>query len=134
MSQYLVDTNHLSPLVTSGHPLREIIYHRLEAGDSFAIATPVLSELLFGIRSVPRATQNLQQWRVLRKYFAIYDVTEQIAEEAAELRSNLRRRGWQLNIIDSFIAVIALHNHQILLTTDADFQGIPDLLQENWRT
>ena len=134
MSQFLFDTNHLSPLVTIGHPLRETIYRRLDAGDSFALATPVLSELLFGIRSVPRATQNLKQWHLLRKYFAIYDITEHIAEEAAELRLNLRRCGWQLNIIDSFVAIIALHNNQILLTTDADFQGVPGLLQENWRT
>ena len=43
---------------------------------------------------------------------AIYDITEHVAEEAVELRLNLRRRGWQLNIIDAFVAVIALHNNQ----------------------
>ena len=49
MADYLLDTNHASPLVTLGHPLRDEILRRLDEGHTFAICVPVLTETLFGI-------------------------------------------------------------------------------------
>ena len=49
MSDYLLDTNHASPLVTLGYPLQQRVFQRLDAGDNFAICVPVLAETLFGI-------------------------------------------------------------------------------------
>ena len=46
MADYLLDTNHASPLVTLSHPLRERIRQRLDAGDSFAVCVPVITETL----------------------------------------------------------------------------------------
>lgn len=62
MAHYLLDTNHLSPLVTMEHPLRARVLRQIQAGDHFAIAAPALTEFLFGIPSVPRARQNLAEW------------------------------------------------------------------------
>ena len=58
MANYLLDTNHASPLVTLSHPLRERILEKLDAGDDFAICVPVITETLFGIGILPRAKQN----------------------------------------------------------------------------
>jgi serine/threonine protein phosphatase PrpC len=38
VTAYLLDTNHLSPLVTLGHSLRNKILAQVQVGDSFAIA------------------------------------------------------------------------------------------------
>lgn len=35
MTDYLLDTNHLSPIVTIEHPLRQKIITQLQAGDTF---------------------------------------------------------------------------------------------------
>ena len=59
MTSYLLDTNHASPLVTLGHPLRERILTRLDEGHSFAICVPTLTETFFGISVLPRATLNI---------------------------------------------------------------------------
>lgn len=48
------------------------------------------------------------------------------------LRVQLRKQGWQLGGIDSMVAIIAVRNQLTLLTTDKDFQGVPDLKLENW--
>lgn len=133
MTQFLVDANHLSPLVTPGHPLRERIQRRFEAGDTFAIPAPVLNEFLFGIGTVPRATQNWLEWELIQSDFGYYEVDANDALIAAKLRLELRKYGWQLDIIDSFTAVIALNYDLTLLTTDKDFHALPDLKQENWR-
>jgi tRNA(fMet)-specific endonuclease VapC len=132
MAGYLLDTNHISPLVTYGHPLRARILPLLQAEDPPAIPTPALTETLYGISLLPRAQQNLIEWDRLAPGFAYYDVTRQDAEHAARLQVALRRRGQQLATVDALIAVIALRNDLILLTTDRDFQAVPFIQVENW--
>jgi tRNA(fMet)-specific endonuclease VapC len=132
MTTYLLDTNHISPLVTVGHSLRVKLSERQQAGDTFVIPSPVLSEFLFGIGGLPRARQNMQEWQLLKADFAIYSVDTTIAEQAAELRINLRKHGVQFGLVDAFSAIIALQGKFVLLTTDADFQALPQLRQENW--
>ncbi len=105
----------------------------MEKGETFAIAAPALNEFLFGIGTLPRAVHNLREWERLKQDFQVYAMDRLDAEESAKLRLALRRRGWQLGIIDSFIAVIALRYDLTLLTTDQDFAAIPNLKQQNWR-
>jgi len=54
------------------------------------------------------------------------------AEEAAGLQVFLRQRGWQLDTVDALIAAVALRHDLTLLTTDRDFQAVPQLRTENW--
>jgi len=133
MTNYLLDTNHISPIVTIEHPLRQKILTQLQAGDTFSIATPALSEFLYGIGTLPRAKRNLREWERLKQDFRYYSVDRMDAEQSAKLRLALRQQGRQLGIIDSLIAVIALRNNLILLTTDKDFGAISSLKQKNWR-
>ena len=133
MAEYLLDTNHISPLVTLGHPLRDRILARLQTGDIFSIIFPTLHEFLFGISILPRAEQNLEEWRQLKGLFKYYYLDEVLVEKSVELRVLLRHQGWQLELIDSLVAVTALQNDLILLTTDKDFQAVPKLRQEDWR-
>lgn len=132
MASYLLDTNHLSPLVTLGHPLRARVLTRHNSGDEFSIPVPVLTEFLYGIRLTPRAIASLREWDLLQDRFGYYTVGVVDAQEAAELQVALRRTGWQLATVDALIATIAIRNNLILLTTDGDFRPIRQLAQENW--
>lgn len=132
MSNYLLDTNHLSPLVTLEHPLRARVLQQLNQGDAFAVAILSITELLFGIGTLPRAAQNRLEWNRLRPNFDVYAPDEMDAQEAADLQISLRRRGRQLETVDALVAVVALRYDLILLTTDRDFEALPDLPQENW--
>lgn len=132
MANYLLDANHISPLVTVGHPLRQKISQRLQAGDVFGIPTPALTEALFGFRVLPRANKNVAEWKKLSTRFDYYGVDRQDAEQAAELQVTLRRRGWQLHTVDALIAAIALRYDLTILTTDKDFRAVPGLRWENW--
>jgi predicted nucleic acid-binding protein len=132
MANYLLDTNHLSPLVTLNHPLRQRVLHRINAGDRFAICVPVLTETIFGVGILPRAAQNLQELSYVRALTNCYIPDETDAEEAAQIQIQLRRKGRQLETIDALIATIALRYSLILLTTDQDFETVPQLLQQNW--
>lgn len=107
MADYLLDTNHVSPLITLSHPLRQRILQRLDEGDSFAICVPVITETLFGIGMLPRAAQNLAEWERLKPLLPCYIPDEVDAEWAAELQVSLRRHGWQLETVDGLIAAVA---------------------------
>ena len=132
MADYLLDTNHASPLVTLSHPLRERVLLELDAGNTFAVCVPVITETVFGIGLLTRAEQNLAEWKRLKALIPCYVPDDTDAESAAELQIALRRRGWQLATVDALIAVVALRYDLTLLTTDRDFQSIPELRHENW--
>jgi predicted nucleic acid-binding protein len=134
MATYLLDTNHLSPLVTIDHPLRVKVLRQNQLGDHFAVAAPSLTELLFGIQTVPRAQQNLLEWHRLRPIFLFHQIEPVDAELAATLQLGLRKRGRQLQTVDALIASVVLRYDLILLTTDQDFQAVAGLPQENWVT
>lgn len=92
MANYLLDTNHLSPLVTIEHPLRARILRRLESGDSFSIPTVALSEFIFGIISLPRAKHNRAEWEQLKLRFDYFNCDRYDAEQAAELSLRIAER------------------------------------------
>lgn len=132
MTRYLLDTNHLSPLVTVGHPLRTKLLLRMQQGDRFAIGVPALVELLYGIQVIPRSRQNVVEWEQLRSIFLFYHIDQTDAEQAATLQVTLRQRGRQLQTVDALIAAVALRYGLTLLTTDRDFLAVTGLVQENW--
>ncbi len=132
MSNYLLDANHVSPLLTPGHPLRLRVFQQMEQGDGFGICIPVITETLFGVGIAPRAAANRAEWERVHALFSYYVPDETDAVAAADLQITLRKRGRQLATVDALIAAIALRHHLILLTTDRDFQAVPNLAQENW--
>jgi len=134
MAHYILDTNHLSPIVTIDHPLRDKLVQCIRQKEEFTIPTPVLTEFLYGIQVLPRAKQNMEEWEKFSETFYYREVDRDDAEQAALLQVSLRRRGWQLNTVDALIAAIALRYDLILLTADKDLSAISELKQENWLT
>jgi len=132
MTDYLLDTNHASPLVTLDHKLRSKILARRDQGDTFSICVPVSTETKFGIGVLPRAKSNLEEWRNLMSLLKIYELDADDAELAADLQISLRKRGWQLGSMDALIAAVALRYDLILLTADKDFSEVEGLTTENW--
>ena len=132
MTRYLLDTNHISPLVTLSHPLRHRIFTNISNDDTFCVATLCITEVLFGMGMLPRAIDNLNEWERMRERFTILSFQRIEAEQAARLQIALRRNGRQLGTVDAIIAVIALRDDLTLLTTDNDFDAIPDLKTSNW--
>ena len=132
MSDWLLDSNHLSPFVTLGHALRLRVYEALGHGERFGVAAPMVMEIMAGIISVPRAAENLAEWEFLKRDFLYYGTSLLDAEFAAELQVSLRRRGWQLHSMDALIAAVAIRNDLVLLTTDRDFRTVPGLKYTNW--
>ncbi len=134
MVGYLLDTNHLSRLVNTHHPLRIHLRAAITAGDVFFVILPVITETVAGFSILPRAKRNWAEWQELRPTFILLPLDEVDAVDAAQLQVLLRRTGRQLTTIDALIATIALRYDLTLLTTDGDFASVPLLRLENWLT
>ncbi len=132
MTDYLLDSNHASPLVTLSHPLREKVLSEIDNGNTFALSVPVLTETLFGLHMLPSADRSITEWARLRHGIICYQVDESDAEIAATLQASLRKKGWQLETVDALIAATALRYKLVLLTSDRDFSAILELKRENW--
>ncbi|MBM7842304.1 type II toxin-antitoxin system VapC family toxin [Herpetosiphon giganteus] len=132
MAIYLLDTNHASPLITPHHPLRHRVITAIAAGATFAICVPMVTELIFGIGLLPRAVANRAAWAQIQPLFPCYLPDETDAVNAAEMQIALRRQGRQLATVDALIAALALRYDLVLLTTDKDFDAVPELRIENW--
>ncbi len=58
VAKYLLDSNHAGALVTVGHKLGRSVRAQSAAGDVFHVHVLVLSEVVFGFSTLPRAIQN----------------------------------------------------------------------------
>lgn len=133
MAHYLLDTNHASTLVTLHQQLRQKVLTAIAAGHDFSVTVPVITESVYGMSLLPRATTNRQEWHKLRQEVACFDLDETDAFTAADLQLDMRKKGLQLKTVDALIATVALRYDLILLTADKDFHAIPNLRYENWR-
>lgn len=104
----------------------------MRTGNRFAINVPILAETLFGIRILPRGSENLTTWAQLEPQLVCYVPDGTDAVQAVDIQLSLRRRGRQLATVDALIAVTALRYDLTLLTTDNDFAPVPGLRVENW--
>jgi len=76
-------------------------------------------------RLLPRATQNLAEWRSFGPASHVTSPDEADAENAAALQRSLRRQGWQFRDVDAFIAVVALRYNLVLLTFRQRLRPVP---------
>lgn len=62
----------------------------------------------------------------------IWPLERSLARLYAEAFDELRRRGRALSQVDIMLAALARQMNATLLTSDRDFEALPDLRLENW--
>jgi tRNA(fMet)-specific endonuclease VapC len=129
---YFVDTNHLSGAINPVSPLRERIYQQHRTGARFRTCIPVVCEVEVGIQDSPHlASYRRQLGHVLRK-MSLIPLDLEMARRYGEAYRELRRMGCVLSQVDIMVAAIVRHLKCILLTSDRDFEALPDVRTENW--
>ncbi len=129
---YLVDTNHLGAAINPVSRLRERIYQEHRKGIRFRTCVPVLCELEAGIQDSSHvASFRRHLSHVLRK-MTLVPLDPSIARAYGQIFLELRRRGRPLSQVDTMLAAIAREMNVTLLTTDSDFEALPDIRTENW--
>jgi tRNA(fMet)-specific endonuclease VapC len=130
--RYLLDTNHLSAAVNPRSSLRERLREAHRKGFTLGTCLPVLGELEIGFQQTPDPERNRQALQVVRRHVRLWPLDEPLARLYGEIYHALRRRGRVLSPIDIMLAALCRHRDLTLLTSDRDFEALPELRAENW--
>lgn len=131
MTAYLLDTNHLGEAIR-GSAILERLHLARRSGHRIGTCAPVLCELAAGVVQTPRFDDN---WRALDAFLREVRVWPLSVETAAiygKLYKELRAKGRILSQVDMMVASLARQLKLTVLTTDRDFEALPDIRTENW--
>jgi len=124
----ILDTNALSAWAEGNSTCRPAF---LEA-TRLTVPVIVLGEYLYGIRQ-SRYRDRYETWLNQNLPFTkIQPVTDQTANEYADLRIYLKKKGTPMPANDVWIAALALELNFPVLSNDAHFDLVPNLLRLNF--
>lgn len=128
MRRYLLDTSLVAGLLNNRPRAVALItpwIHSREAATSIL----VYGEVVEYIRSRPNYAAHYQALRSLLQRVHPYFLTYPILERYADLRRQLRppHGPGLIGDVDTLIASTALERNLTLVTTDSDFQRVPNL-------
>jgi tRNA(fMet)-specific endonuclease VapC len=132
MKRYLLDTNHIGEAVGRVSVVRDRIQQLHRQGTVFGTCGPVLCELLVGVVLRKDAAKTRRRLDRLLQVVRMWPIDLAIADRYAEVYHELRKAGRALSQVDILLAALARNWNAILLTTDQDFQALPDVQVENW--
>lgn len=132
MPDYLLDCNHLSAALRKVSPVRERIHQGRRAGHRFISCYPVLCELEVGIQQTPKPEENRRRLTQLLRQVRLWPLDAETARLYGAVYLDLCRQGRALSQVDIVLAAFARQHKLTVLTTDRDFEALPDLRVENW--
>jgi|SRR5579884_2239296 len=132
MSRYLLDTNHCSAAIRRVSPLRDCLLHLAGRGDRFATCASVLCELEAGIQQVADVLAARRRLRHVLQRVRVWPIDFPLTTVFGTIYLELRRAGRILSHVDMLLAALARDRDAIILTTDRDFDALPDIRTENW--
>lgn len=124
----ILDTSGLSA-VADGDPALELILLR---ASELAVPVIVLGEFRYGIRQ-SRDRARYERW--LSEYlpgYRVLPVDEVTAEQYAEIRDELKRKGRPIPANDLWIAALARQHALPVLSRDRHFDSVPGLKRMGW--
>ena len=134
MSDYLLDCNHFSAALRKVSRVRERIHLARRAGHRVISCYPVLCELEVGIQQTPKPEDNRRRLAQMLRHVRLWPLDAETARLYGAVYLELRRRGRALSQVDMVLAARARQHKLTVLTTDGDFEALPDLRAENWTT
>lgn len=131
---FLLDTNHLSAAINPASRLRERIYREHRAGARIRTCVPVICELEVAIQDSSHIDSYRRQLTHVLDVVRVLPLDLAISQRYGEVFREMRQIGRVLSQVDMILAAMLRHLNYTLLTTDRDFEAIPDIRTENWLT
>lgn len=132
MTGYLLDTNHLGAALDGSAAVYQRILAVRRQGHRVGSCAGVLCELAVGIEQTARREANWKALRVFLHQVRIWPVDLATARTYGHVYNELRAKGRVLSQVDMTLAALARRMKLVLLTTDRDFEALPDVKTENW--
>ena len=132
MTDYLIDTNHVSVLLRRQQSNVSRRLNQLGPDDSFGIAIPILGELYFQVYASTRQAQNLAELNQFLTQVELWPYHEAEAQEYGRIMAEQKRKGRPIPAVDAQIAAVARVGNLTVLTADKHFSFVDKLIVENW--
>ena len=123
------DCNHFSAAIRKVSPVRDRI-HAVQGRPSFHLLLRVICELEAGIQQTPKVEDNRRRLAQLCDTFDRGRLMAILPECTARFSLN-RCQGRVLSQVDMMLAAPVRQHGTIILTTDRDFEALPDLRAKN---
>ncbi len=132
MSLYMLDTDTCAFIMRGAS---EKLRRRLLATpmDEQSISVVTLAELLFGVRLSSKPKQNRETLSAFVRHVSVFGWTEDAAEDYADIRVHLQKKGKMIGANDLMIAAHARSVGAVIVTNnEREFRRVPGLKVENW--
>ena len=128
MKQYLLDTGPLSAYLL-GRPTALTLISPWIANQEVGTSIVVYGEVIEYLKSLPNYSVRRTQLRRLLETVRPYLLTYRTLERYTDMRRTMRppHGSGLIGDIDTLIAATAIERDLILVTTDSDFQRVPEL-------
>jgi len=132
MPRFMLDTDTCSYIMKRSHPLVLKRLQSIPVGD-VCMSVVTKAELLYGVEVSPRRAQDAAALAAFLPYVEAVALNEDAAQQYAEIRADLKRRGAMIGANDLFIAAHARALGLTLVTNNtAEFERVSKLRVENW--
>jgi tRNA(fMet)-specific endonuclease VapC len=128
----LLDANHLGTALAPVSRIRERIHHAHLRGEVFGTCIPVIYEVQVGLNNTNNPRTAFTQLRRLLVGVKIWPMEADLAMFYADVYHDVKRQGRTLSQVDMMLAALTRQMNLTLLTTDRDFEALPDIRVENW--
>lgn len=125
---YLLDTNAAVAILNLDTAIDQLI----ERSPLVSISIITLGELYFGAEKSTRTEQNIQKIEVLIARMGVIACDGATARLYAQILATLRRKGRPIPQNDVWIAATAIQHRLTLITRDAHFAEVNNLVTETW--
>jgi predicted nucleic acid-binding protein len=132
MRGYLLDTNHFAAAVRPRTNLRQRLLDAHRAGAKIGTCIPVLCELEVGGLQVRNTALFQRSLNELMRVVRIWPIDRETARRYGDIFHEVRSKGRVLSQVDMIVAALARQMGITVLTTDRDFEALPDLAVEDW--
>ena len=132
MARFLIDTNHLRVALRPVSEFRARLQRLNARGLRFRTSIPVLCEVEVSIQQSPKQDRIYRVMKRVLDFARIWPLDPELARIFAQTWLELRDKSRALSHVDITLAALARQYQATILTTDRDFEALPDIRTENW--
>ncbi len=132
MTDYLLDTNHVSRFLAGDSHLKARVEASRNQEDRFGISMTVLGELFYAAYASQRREENLKRLETFLGSVLVWEFDREAAREFGVLQAEQKAKGKPIPPLDAQIAAVARVHGLTVLSADAHFTWVDLLSVENW--
>jgi tRNA(fMet)-specific endonuclease VapC len=135
MKRFLLDSGIVGDYIERRHGVFERARVEVAKGNPIGLGVPVVAELVAGIERSGSRDRNMQSLKTAMVSLKLWPFDLSAAFEYGRINAELGRLGRPIGIVDMMIAAIAKTlGSCTIVSTDSDFNAVPGLVVENWRS